>query len=203
MVGLVLIGAVWHAPWRRLIDSGRIHAFFIALLIIMMLWAMRTPVVEGLKFHLLGVTAMTLMFGGSLAIIGATLALIGLSIVGFSDWQGFPFSFITLVLAPVMLTYLSLLLVRAYLPKHFIVYVFVNAFVTGGLVGMSCGYLSAAILVLSGTYSYSDLENTVMPFFPIMFFPEGVFNGWVMTLLVVFKPGWVYSFSDEEYLVGK
>ena len=36
-----------------------------------------------------------------------------------------------------------------------------------------------------------------------MFFPEAVLNGWVMSVLVGFKPEWVRSFRDEEYLDGK
>ena len=200
---LILVMAFRHAPWRRLLEMGRSHAYFAALVVVMLLWSLRADVVQGLQFHLLGVTSLTLMFGWSLALIGATVALVGVILAGWSDWSGFSFSFITLALAPISLTYISLILVRSYLPKHFVIYVFINAFVTGGLVGMSCGYLSAAILVMSGAYSFSELQDTVMPFFPIMFSPEGVFNGWIMTLMVVLKPEWVYSFSDEEYLDGK
>jgi hypothetical protein len=33
--------------------------------------------------------------------------------------------------------------------------------------------------------------------------PEAMLNGWIMAILVVFRPEWVYSFSDEQYLKGK
>jgi uncharacterized membrane protein len=36
-----------------------------------------------------------------------------------------------------------------------------------------------------------------------MFLPEAFLNGWAMVVLVVFRPHWVYSFSDEQYLKGK
>jgi uncharacterized membrane protein len=36
-----------------------------------------------------------------------------------------------------------------------------------------------------------------------MSMPEAFLNGWVMTVLVAYRPNWVYSFSDELYLKGK
>lgn len=200
LFGLLLGLAAWSAPWRQLIDSGRSNSWFAAIVGLMVLWLLRTDVTPGLEFHLLGVTSLTLMFGWSLGLIGTALALLGVTLAGWSDWSAYPFSLITIGLVPVTISFLSLLTIRYFLPRHFFIYIFLNAFVTGGLVGMICGYTSAAILVASGNYSYATLSDSVLPFFPIMFFPEAVFNGWVMTLLVVFKPEWVYSFQDEEYL---
>jgi uncharacterized membrane protein len=47
------------------------------------------------------------------------------------------------------------------------------------------------------------LQESVLPFFPLMFLPEAMLNGWIMVILVAFRPEWVYSFSDEQYLKGK
>ncbi|MBF0255983.1 MAG: energy-coupling factor ABC transporter permease [Gammaproteobacteria bacterium] len=195
--------AVWFAPWRKLLDSARSNGWLASIVGLMMLWLLRTEVTAGLEFHLLGVTALTLMFGWALGLIGASLALLGVTLAGWGDWASFPFSLITVALAPVSISYLFLLLVRQFLPRHFFVFIFINAFVAGGLTGMLCGYLSAALLAASGLTSYAALQDTVMPFFPIMFFPEAMLNGWIITLLVVFKPEWVYSFRDEEYLQNK
>jgi len=202
-MALCLGTAVWFAPWRKLLDSARANGWLASILCLMMLWLLRTEVTAGLEFHLLGVTALTLMFGWSLGLIGASLALLGVTLGGWGDWVSFPFSLITVALAPVSISYLFLLLVRQFLPRHFFVFIFINAFVAGGLTGMLCGYLSAALLAASGLTSYAALQDTVMPFFPIMFFPEAMLNGWIITLLVVFKPEWVYSFRDEEYLRDK
>ena len=50
--------------------------------------------------------------------------------------------------------------------------------------------------------AYRD-QAILLPFFPLMFFPEGFINGWLMTVLVAFRPHWVYSFADEDYINGK
>ena len=104
---------------------------------------------------------------------------------------------------PITLTQIMLILIRWYLPKQFFVYVLVNGFLTAGFVGVVCGYLVTLMLVLSGAYSFVELDQTVLPFFPLMFLPEAFLNGWAMAVLVVFRPHWVYSFSDEQYLKGK
>ena len=83
------------------------------------------------------------------------------------------------------------------------VYVLVNGFLTAGLVGVVSGYAAAWLLVASGAYTFIELNQTVLPFFPLMFLPEAMLNGWVMAILVAFRPAWVGSFSDELYLKGK
>ena len=59
------------------------------------------------------------------------------------------------------------------------------------------------LLILSGAYTFAELDQTFLPFFPLMFLPEAFLNGWIMAVLVAFRPEWVYSFSDEQYLKGK
>jgi uncharacterized membrane protein len=58
-------------------------------------------------------------------------------------------------------------------------------------------------LVWSGAYTYAELDQTFLPFFPLMFLPEAMLNGWILAAMVVFRPEWVGSFSDEQYLKGK
>ncbi|MEN9460235.1 MAG: hypothetical protein RIS84_255, partial [Pseudomonadota bacterium] len=51
-------------------------------------------------------------------------------------------------------------------------------------------------------YQWQDLGEQPM-FIIVMLFPEAFLNGMVMTILVVFRPEWVSSFSDKHYLKGK
>jgi len=195
--------AVRLAPWRRLLENNRSNVFFGALVGLLVLWTLRTDVTDGLVFHLSGMTALTLMFGWALAVIGGSLVLLGICLAGLADWSGLPASAFVEVVLPVTLTQAALVLVRAWLPRHFFIYVFVNAFFTGGLVGVVSAFAAAVILVANGAYDWSAMQSTFFPFFPLMFLPEAFLNGWVMTLLVVFRPHWVRTFRDEEYLHGK
>jgi len=199
----LLAGALWMAPWHRLRDPEKQHVFLAACVSLMVLWLVRTEVTPALTFHLLGMTALTLMVGWSRAVIGGTLVLAAVTVAGASQTSGFALSLLTAVLAPATLTQVGLVLVRSFLPKHFFVFVFVNAFLMAGLAGLASGFLALAILSLGEVHRSDELGRVVLPFFPLMFFPEAILNGWLVTLLVALRPRWIWSFRDEEYLHGK
>ncbi len=196
----VLFAALRMAPWRRFRDAEQVHVFLGATVAVLLLWHLDTQVQPGLSFHLLGVTAITLMFGWSLAVLSTALVLIGVTLNGGGTWEGLALNAFLTGVVPITLTQVLLVLIRWYLPKQFFVYVLVNGFLTAGLVGAATGYLAAWLLVASGAYTFAELDQTVLPFFPLMFLPEAMLNGWLLAALVVFKPQWVYSFSDKEYL---
>lgn len=202
-LALVLALAARLAPWRKLRNTEQLNLFLGTVVVLLVLWQMDVQVQPGLFFHLLGVTAVTLMFGWSFAVIAATLALLGLTLNSGTGWQGFALNALLSGAVPAAFTQVALILIRWYLPKHFFVYVLVNGFLTAGMVGVATGYLAVGLLVLSGAYSFGDLSESVLPYFPLMFMPEAFLNGWVLAVLVAFKPQWVYSFSDEQYLKGK
>lgn len=202
LFGLCLILALYLAPWRKFHDAEQVHVFLGTCLALLLLWHMQVPVQPGLAFHLLGVTAVTLMFGWSLAVVAVTLVLVGVSLNG-GAWDGVGLNGLVSGVLPITLTQVLLILIRWYLPKQFFVYVMVNGFLTAGLVGVVSGYLATWLLIASGAYTFAQLNQTVLPFFPLMFMPEAMLNGWLLAILVTFKPQWVYSFSDEQYLHGK
>jgi uncharacterized membrane protein len=203
LYGVTLLIALRLAPWGRLAVQGQLHVFLGAIVALIVLWHIRAHLQPGISFHLLGVTVITLMFGWSMAIVMASLALLAVCVNAGSGWQGYVVSFLTVALVPITLSQISLILVRSWLPRQFFVYVLGNGFFTAWLVGYVSGYLAMQLLVLSGAYTMAELQVTVMPFFPLMFFPEALVNGWLITLMVLFCPTWVYSFSDEQYLHGK
>ena len=187
----------------RLYRAGLTNVFLGATVVLLLLWHMSAQVQPGLSYHLLGLTAVTLIFGWSFAVIAASLALLGVHINGGLGWEGFALNALLSGILPITLTQVMLILIRWYLPKQFFVYVLVNGFLTAGLVGVAMGYMAAWLLVGSGAYTFAELSQTVLPFFPLMFLPEAMLNGWIMVILVAFRPEWVYSFSDEQYIKGK
>ena len=200
---VALVSALRVAPWARLNEGAQLHVFLGSVAVMAVLWHLRADVQPGLSFHLLGLTAVTLMFGWSLAILASSLALLALTLNGGYGWDSYLINAVITGTIPVTLTQILLVLIRWYLPKNFFIYVLVNGFLTAGFMGVVSGYLVTGLLVLSGAYSFGQLDQSFLPFFPLMFLPEAMFNGWILTVLVVFRPGWVYSFSDDLYLKGK
>ncbi len=203
LYGVILITALRMTPWRTFLNGERRHVFLGACVALILLWHIRGAAMDELSFHFLGVTTITLMFGWSLAIIATSIAMIGVTLNGSADWSIFAINELVVGIIPVTITQISLILVRTYLPKNFFVYVLGNGFLTAGLAATIAGYVAAWILTSSGTLSYEALSSTILPFFPLIFFPEAFINGWAMTILVCYRPHWVYSFSDSLYIQGK
>jgi len=199
----LLSRALRWANWRRLADPDQLNVFLGAIVCVLLLWSMRTEVQPGFSWHLSGMVALTLMFGWSLAVIAGSLALLATTLAGLNDWPGFVPSALVFIMLPAGLTQMVLGLARAYLPKHYFIYVFVNAFFAGGLVSLLVALGATGLLLMADAYSLQRLSDSYLLFMPLMFFPEAVLNGWLISIMVGFKPHWVGSFRDEEYLHGK
>ncbi len=199
----LLIRALRWADWKRLADRDQLNVFLGSVVCLLMLWTLRTEVQPGLSWHLSGMVALTLMFGWSVAIIAGSLALFAITLVGLNDWAGLMPSALVFIVLPASLTQIVLGLARAYLPKHYFIYVFINAFFAGGLVSVLSALVASGLLLAVGAYTLQKLNDTYLLFMPLMFFPEAVLNGWLVAIMVGFKPHWVGSFRDEEYLHGK
>jgi uncharacterized membrane protein len=67
--------------------------------------------------------------------------------------------------------------------------------------------MSAVVMVLlltgSELYSYSKISYEYLAYLPLIMFPEGVLNGMLATIFVVFKPLWMSTFDDAKYLRNK
>ncbi len=201
--GAILIAALRLAPWRRLLHNEHLHLFLGACVVLIMLWHVRGAALDELTFHFLGVTTFTLVFGWAFAIIGTSLAMVGMALNSSIEWQIFAINELVVGIIPATISQISLILVRSYLPKNFFVYVLGNGFLTSGLAATAAGYAAAWILISSDTLTYAKLSGTILPFFPLIFFPEAFINGWAMTVLVCYRPHWVCSFSDDLYIQGK
>ncbi len=200
---LALWFALRWANWRRLKDRGQQHVFLGTVVFLFFLWNMRVEMLPGFYWHLSGMVIVTLMFGWSLAIIAGSLALAGVMLAGLNDWGGWFPSVVLSVLMPASITQALLGITRVNAPKHFFVYVLVNAFLAGGLVFVIMASLITGGLLLMDAFPWWDLQQKFLKLTPMMFFPECMLNGWIIAMLVGFKPHWVGSFSDEEYLHGK
>ncbi|MEA3303235.1 MAG: molecular chaperone DnaJ [Pseudomonadota bacterium] len=201
--GVILLAAVRHAPWRKLLDGNNSSLLFGSLVLIMLLWCMRVEMMAGVSFHLLAMTLLTLMVGWCFALLGGSLVLAGVIIAGYGDWGGYFPTALVAVLLPTSLTWLLLLLARAWLPRNFFIYVLLNGFMAAGLIALIAAYTTSFLLLYAAHIVPEVLAYNYYPWIPLMFFPEAMLNGWIITIMVILKPAWVYTFSDEDYLHGK
>lgn len=199
----LLAAAMKYAPWKRLRAPGDQHVYAGSVVAMMVLWSVVGSVGPGLSFHLLGTTILTLMFGPALALVAALLALAGVTLAGLAGWHAFAVNALLTGALPIAVSHGVYRLVDTRLPNHFFVYVFLAAFLNGGLAMGASGVAGVTMLWAAGLRSGAYLFGEFLPFYILLAWAEALLTGMLMTILVVYKPAWVGSFDDRRYLLGR
>ncbi len=180
-----------------------LHLWLAGSVGLMLLWSIRAGIKPGLNFHLLGGTLLMLMFGPRLAMISLAVVLLSVTLAGASGWASLGVNFLLMAALPVMFSYVIYSQVHHKLPNHVFIYIFVDAFLTAGLVMCVCGLISSVMLTLASVYSGDYLASHYLPYFALMGWSEALLTGMSITLMVAFRPKWLLTFSDQRYLKGK
>jgi uncharacterized membrane protein len=185
---------------QLLSDKKCQHLVFGSAACVFILWMFRTGIYDGLSVHFLWLSALPLLLGFRWAIFSATLALVGVTLFGNDSIDMLGVNFLLGILAPITLTYGFYSLTFHKLPRHIFIYIFLCAFIPGALtIGLKMLALSG-YFYLDGMYSWYVIRDNYLVLSTLMLFPEAMFNGMTMTLLVIYKPEWVYTFYDKLYL---
>jgi uncharacterized membrane protein len=197
---------VWNlagAPWKLLSINGLHPLYSLTCVGLAGLWALSVGGHPALEFHLLGLSAMVLMFGWRLALVAGAIALVLLCAVGVGDWAALGMNGLIGVVLPVFLARRLHDLIYARLPRHFFVYVLVSAHFSSMLVIGAVILAGAAVTWVLGAHDLARIVDEYLVFAPMVLLPEGFMNGAVMTMLIALKPEWVRSFDDRDYIDGK
>ena len=168
--------------------------------VLALLWQTDATVLDALSIHFLALTSLVLMFGLRLSclLFVLVMALQWLMTTQPLDQLLWTLACGWLVLA---LNYAVYLLCFHYLQRQLFVYLFVAAFLNSAL-GLVVFMLLQAWLQ-ADQYSSHQLYEGYLIFIPLAALPEALLNGMAMTLLVIYKPEWVYTFYQRIYLSGK
>jgi uncharacterized membrane protein len=199
----LLLGAVWAAPWRRLGDSEQAHVWYGGIFCLVALWSLRATVGDGYTFHLLGVTAFTLMTGPALAFAGSALAVALLIAVSGGLWLNGGIAYLAMAALPVGVSWLVLRLAERRLPPNFFIYVFVAAFFGAALAYGAAGLAGATLLTSAAGMPAGRVFGEYVPYLLYLAFGDATLSGMILTLAVVYRPRWVATFDDGRYLTGR
>lgn len=203
MMVLVFLAALWRAPLRRLWINEFTHVYFGACVVLLLLWNTRAGVLPALNFHLLGVTAMTLMFGWAYAVFGVLVVTMGSIISQHGHWASLGLNALVMGCVPILVTESLLRVAQRRLPHNFFVYVYINGFLAAGLSILAACLVGATVMWLVDGDSSKWLTYQYLPYLPLVFFSEAIVNGMIMTAMVALRPGWVASFDDNLYINNK
>ncbi|AUT41226.1 MULTISPECIES: energy-coupling factor ABC transporter permease [Aeromonas] len=202
LLWLVLLAFSLNASLLRTLGAHPLyqHLCLGGAIVLVPLWTLRAGLHEGLEIHFLGLTSLTLLLGWRLALLAPCLTLLLLAYFGVIPLTDIGWQALIGVALPVATSWLLFLGSWAWLPRHLFVYLFVAAFL-GGALSISAKVIASALLMgVSGTYSWHTISADYLSIWPLLLFPEALLNGMTMTLLAVYRPHWVNTFFDREYL---
>jgi len=200
---MLLVAALLSAPWFKLRGGGAVHSYLGAIVLVSVLWSLHGGIQSGLDYHLLGVSALCLMFEWQFALFAVCAVLALTTAYGAAGWEAFGFNLLVAGVVPVLLTRSLLYLCQRFLPHNYFIYVFVNAFLAGALSILAAGLVSAGLQSLAGVHAAGSVQANFVLVLPMLMFGEGFLNGAALSLAVAYRPQWVATFHDRWYLEGK
>ena len=203
LYALLILTALLSAPWSKIRDNEAQHIFLGMIVALSLVWVMRGGIQDGLGFHLLGMTLLCLMFEWQFALLAASLVVAISSAWGPAGWEAYGLNVLLMGALPILFTRLFLYLCQRRLPHNYYIYVFVNAFLAGGISILLTGLASAWLQHSAGVHADGSIMHNFVTILPLLMFGEAFINGGAMTLAVAYRPQWVATFRDRWYVHGK
>lgn len=198
-----MLAALLSAPWSKIRDNEAQHIFLGTVVMLSLLWVMRGGIQDGLSFHLLGMTLICLMFEWQFALVAASLVIAIATASGPAGWEAFGVNLLLMGALPVLFTRVFLYVCQRRLPHNYFIYIFLNAFLAGGLSILLAGAASAWMQYAAGVQPAGSIFRNFLQILPLLMFGEAFINGGAMTLVVAYRPRWVATFHDDWYVRGK
>lgn len=135
-----------------------------------------------------------------MTILSSLLATALLAAFGQIELELLPVQLLIGAFIPILLSYLGFIISYQYLPRHFFVYIFVCAFITAGFIACIKIGLGALFYLAIGQYNWQELADNYVYLSAIIWFPEAMLNGMAITIMITYRPHWVKTFYDKDYL---
>ncbi len=185
---------------RLLTLPGYQHLVFASAVALTLLWSVRAGIVPGLELFFLGITTLVLCHGWRIAIWISMLPMLLLLSFGTLAWaDGGAFALTTFIL-PGLLSYAIFAASYHYLSRHLFVYIFVAGFFNAALSIVFKILLTSGWFWLQQTQNWHIIFQNYTQLALLIWFGEALLNGMAITLMAVYRPEWLRTFYDNEYL---
>ena len=200
-ISLVLVLLVLMHTFQQ--GFPRFNQWLWSIFFLSLVWFMRASMESGINIHLSGAMLMTLMFGWRMGFLGMCMVNVATGYFNDALFINLGVSILLNALLPVTLSYFIFLLLEAKLPRHFFIYIYGSAFFGSWVMSAVTGFVIAMVLAVFGVFELSMLVDNYLPFHFLLGFSEAFLTAGLITVFVVYRPSWVFSFRDKRYLEGK
>lgn len=203
---ITLVWLLYYYPREFLpklkIDSAYQHFVFASVVALSLFWSVQAGIKDGLNLHFLLLTTLVLCHGWRIACWIALAPLILLIAFGKLPWQDVGLFMLSNVMLPALFSYTLFLASYRYLSRHLFVYIFVAGFLSAALTIVVQISLTAIWFGLEGRYSWQIIWDNYWQLALLLWFPEALLNGSAVTLMAIYRPHWLRTFYDREYLAN-
>ena len=197
---LALFGLARDADWRGLTASGRLDLWLGTTVVLMLLWRMRAGAQPGMEMHLAGATLAYLMFGLRLGSASLAIAALGAGLAAGRPVLALGPEWLLHGLIPLTVSATLIPLAERRLPAHLFVFLWGYGFLVSGIAVFAGGLAQTILYTGLGSSSWEILSEEFLPFYMLLGWSEAFTAGAMLTLMVVYRPGWVQRFDDAVYL---
>jgi len=198
LAGLVVL--VRGVDWRGLVAGGRLNLWLGATVVLMLLWRMRAGAQPDMEMHLAGATVAYLMFGLRLGGVALALAALGAGLAAGRPLPAIGSEWLLHGLLPLLASAILIPLAERRLPAHLFVFLWGYGFLVSGIAVCIGGLAQTLLHAGLGQASWAVLSEEFLPFYMLLGWSEAFTAGALLTLMVVYRPGWVERFDDKVYL---
>lgn len=181
-------------------ETGYQHLVFSSVVVLFVLWALQAGIKEGLNIHFLALTTLTLCHGWRIAIWICVSPLILMAVFGLVPAADLGLYALTSTVLPILFSYGIFVLSYHYLTRHLFIYIFIAAFIGAALTIIFQLFVTSLWYWGAGLYSWDVIVHNYLQIALLVWFPEGLLNGMAVTLMAVYRPHWLRTFYDREYL---
>lgn len=201
----VLALALAQRPWRELVsDRGLQHRWMAACVAAILLWQLRAQSVDWLTLHLMLTALLTLIFKAPLALLANLLANLSLVALGKVGWPLLGVNVLITGVVPVAIMVAIWRLVDRYLPDNLMLFLFLCGFFGSALATLGTGLFGLGLVMLGATDPEAiHLAREYALFLPLLMPSEAFITGMLLSVLMIYHPGWVATFDPHRYIDTK
>ena len=203
-----LLIVVTQAAWQTLRPAVRAnflpmpeqqHAWLAGIVGLGVLWALQIQIANGLHLGMVGVPLYTLLCGRARATLGGVIALVGLTALTDRSWDEVGVTALLLIAAPAWITAQLQAWLATRLPHNVFIFMIGNGLFVN-LIAAACASCASLALQMALAPTPVQAPGEIFGYALLLAWGEALACGMAFSALVIYLPGVVMTYAQDDYL---